>query len=108
MVIPNVTEAEGDDMRVIVFTCGVVAVMGTLMLVHNLRADNSVQKDEDEWTSDFTAEKDHLTSTGRNPFFILEPGYQLVLEGGNERLTVTVLDDTKMVDGVETRVVEER
>ena len=42
------------------------------------------------------------------PYFILEPGYQLVLEGGQERLTITVLDEIKMVDGVETRVVEER
>src|SRR4030095_6201749 len=30
------------------------------------------------------------------------------LEGGNEQLTITVLDETKKVDGVETRVVEER
>jgi uncharacterized membrane protein YkoI len=48
------------------------------------------------------------TSTGRNPFFVLEPGYVLVLEGGDVRLTITVLDETKVVDGVETRVVEER
>ena len=40
--------------------------------------------------------------------FILEAGYQLVLEEGKERLTVTVLDETRMVEGLETRVVEER
>jgi hypothetical protein len=62
----------------------------------------------DEFTSDFAAEKPDLTSIGRNPYFILEPGYQLVLEGGDEVLTITVLDETKTVDGVETRVVEER
>jgi hypothetical protein len=61
-----------------------------------------------EWTNDFTIEKEVLTSTGRNAYFILEPGYQLVLEGGKERLTVTVLNETKTVDGVETRIVEER
>ena len=38
----------------------------------------------------------------------MEPGYQLVLEDGDERLTITVLNETKMVDGVETRIVEER
>ena len=27
--------------------------------------------------------------------YILEPGYQLVLEGGKERMTVTVLNETK-------------
>jgi len=60
------------------------------------------------WTSVFPVEPDELVSTGRNPYFILEPGYVLVLEGGNVRLTVTVLNETKKVDGVETRVVEER
>lgn len=60
------------------------------------------------WTADFAVEKGEFASTGRNPYFILEPGYQLTLEDDEERLVITVLDDTKMVDGVETRVVEER
>jgi len=62
------------------------------------------------FTERFLVEKSELTSTGRNPFFVLEPGYRLVLEGKGKkaiRLTVTVLDETKVVDGVETRVVEE-
>ena len=54
--------------------------------------------------------KGDLSSTGRNRYFVLEPGFQLVLEGkeGGKTtvLTITVLNDTKMVDGVETRVVE--
>ena len=52
------------------------------------------------------------TSVGRNPYFVLEPGWQLVLEGEEDgetaRLTITVLDQTRTVTGVETRVVEER
>ena len=52
-------------------------------------------------------------STGRNPFFILEPGYVLTLserndEGGQPDLVITVEDETRMVDGVETRVVTEK
>jgi hypothetical protein len=62
----------------------------------------------DAWTTDFPIEKQDLASTGRNPYFILEPGYYLVLKGGDVELTITVLNETKMVDGVETRVVEER
>ena len=68
----------------------------------------NVAQSEDEWTSDFSADKADLTTTGKNPYFILEPGYQLFLEGGDETLTITVLNETKLVDGVETRVVEER
>ncbi|MGH7352005.1 MAG: hypothetical protein ACREJJ_06470 [Candidatus Methylomirabilales bacterium] len=53
-------------------------------------------------------EKGELVPTGRNPYFILEPGYTLVLEGGDLQVIITVLSETRMVDGVETRVVEER
>ena len=60
------------------------------------------------WTADFSAEKADLVATGRNPYFILEPGYFLVLEGDTEQLKITVLEETRKVDGVETRVVEER
>src|SRR6058998_638605 len=60
------------------------------------------------WTAEFPVEKGELSASGRNPYFILEPGYQLVLEEGKERLTVTVLDETRTVEGLETRVVEER
>jgi hypothetical protein len=60
------------------------------------------------WTSTFALEPNELVSVGRNPYFILEPGYQLTLEDGSERLVITVLDETRLVDGVETRVVEER
>jgi hypothetical protein len=53
-----------------------------------------------------------LASTGRNTYFILEPGYVLHFEGkeGGKKaeLRIAVLDQTRMIAGVETRVVEER
>lgn len=63
---------------------------------------------EREWTSRFLVSAEELSSTGRNPYFILEPGHRLTLERGDERVVITVLDETRTVDGVETRVVEER
>jgi len=60
------------------------------------------------WQEEFGIEKCNLLTTGRNPYFILEPGYQLVLEGGDTKLQITVLDETKTVGGVLTRVVEEK
>lgn len=65
-------------------------------------------KTDNSWATEFAVEKGELSATGRNLYFILEPGYQLVLEGGREQLTITVLNEVKIVDGVETRVVEER
>lgn len=61
-----------------------------------------------QWQEEFDLAKCKLLATGRNEYFILEPGFQLVLEGGGERVQITVLDETKVVDGVTTRVVEER
>lgn len=60
------------------------------------------------WTDLFAVEPGELGSIGRNPYFVLEPGYRLVLEGGDERLTITVLAETRMVDDIESRIVEER
>ncbi|HSE42590.1 MAG TPA: hypothetical protein VLH08_17615 [Acidobacteriota bacterium] len=64
------------------------------------------------YTDQFFTDRCKFSSTGRNPYFILEPGYELILEGEEDgeqvRLIVTVLDETKVINGVETRVVRER
>lgn len=62
----------------------------------------------DRFVSQFEVDKNNLVTHGKNDFFILEPEYQLVLEGPNEKVFITVLEKTKIVDGVKTRVVEER
>ncbi len=68
-------------------------------------------EDDLEFTADFMIENCTFATTGRNPFFILESGFELVLEGEDDgeeiSVTITVLDETFMVDGVECRVVEE-
>ena len=61
-----------------------------------------------KWQENFGLEDRKLSDRGRNPFFVLEPGFQLILESANEKLAVTVLDETKEVTGILTRVVEER
>ncbi len=60
------------------------------------------------WQEEFNISDCNMLTTGRNQYFILEPGHQLVLEGDEETVHITVLDETKTVDGVITRVVEER
>jgi len=60
------------------------------------------------WQEDFGIDRCQLATNGRNDYFVLEPGHRLVLENGNTRLQITVLDETKVVNGVSTRVVEER
>lgn len=64
------------------------------------------------FTEEFQEDEADLVSKGRNPYFILEPGYELVLEGEEKgeqvRLVITVLDETKKFGKIEARVVEER
>lgn len=63
---------------------------------------------ESSWQEEFGIPECNLVPTGRNEYFILEPGFQLVLEGTIEKVAITVLDETREVDGVTTRVVEEK
>ncbi len=60
------------------------------------------------WQKHFNLASCKMVTTGRNAYFVLEPGYQLVYEGGDVKLQITVLNETRKVDGVETRVVEEK
>jgi len=68
-------------------------------------------KAENKFTDSFGVDKADLVSKGTNRFFNLTPGFQAVFEGkeGGKPavLTITVLNATKLVDGVETRIVVE-
>jgi hypothetical protein len=66
------------------------------------------QPEDQTFLDQFPVDRGALSATGRNPFFILEPGYRLSYEGGGDELVITVLDETELIDGVSTRVVEER
>ena len=61
-----------------------------------------------DWQKDFPVDKKFLGTKGSNPYFNLTPGYQLAFAHGKDTDTLTVLNETKIVDGVETRVVEDR
>lgn len=65
------------------------------------------------FTEEFFIDDCDFSARGSNNFFILEPGYRLKLSGEEKdgtivELTVTVQDQTRDVDGVRTRIVEER
>lgn len=60
------------------------------------------------WQEEFGISNCNLLTEGRNQYFVMEPGFQLVLEGDDTKLQITVLDETKTIDGVVTRIVEEK
>ncbi len=84
-----------------------VLVLTTILFCSIVMGGQKKARDR-SWNMDFTATPDELATTGRNRYFILEPGYELVLEDGNEQLVVAVTDQTKRIGDFDTRVVEER
>ena len=63
---------------------------------------------ERPWIDSFAIEKCAHLTTGKNRYFILEPGYQVILASNSEQVAITVLNETETVNGIETRVIEER
>jgi hypothetical protein len=50
----------------------------------------------------------NLVTVGKNPYFNLEPGYRLRYSSSAATRTMTVRRKTKVIEGVETRLVEEK
>jgi hypothetical protein len=61
-----------------------------------------------QWAAISQVDPANLATIGKNAYFNLEPGYRLRYRDGTLTRTMTVRRKTKMVDGVETRVIEEK
>ena len=84
----------------------VACAVATGLIAHAIAAGG--QDDEAGWRRTFDVDRKNLGPVGRNPYFPLTPGLRIHLTDGSETVVLSVLDATKVVDGVETRVVEER
>jgi len=82
---------------------------GIFILLIQLTA--CAQTKDKQFTESLMQYRCSFMTTGRNSYFILEPGYQLILEGHEDkdsvRLVITVLNETRKIGNVETRVAEE-
>jgi hypothetical protein len=61
-----------------------------------------------DWQDEFPVAHRPLTPMGAAPYSLLIPGFQLILASRSATLTFTVLEETKEINGIVTRVVEER
>ena len=70
------------------------------------------KKDPNSYTDNFNIRECSFQTSGKNNYFILEPGFELVLRGceGKDTLVliITVSNELKKIDGVECRVVYEK
>jgi hypothetical protein len=84
---------------------------GIVAVEHPAGTAHEAQRSQ-PWMQSFPVNVTELMTEGENPYFILKPGYQLRLAGRSGgkpvELVITVLQETKNVGGVETRLVEER
>lgn len=78
----------------------------------NCIAKEANKQESAVWTESFDLQDCDFSTTGKTKYFILEPGYQLILEGIDKkdtiRLVIKVLDQTQKIGKVETRIVEEK
>ena len=81
-----------------------------LIITAAITASVSAAPVNENWKKDFKKSDCEFSSDGKNAYFVLEPGFQMTYENVKEKaaLQVTVLHATKTVDGVITRVVEEK
>ena len=97
------------------------AALVTTAVVALLSVPGPAWSHEPPFTNDFQIEDCDFSTEGRNPYFSIEPGDQLVLEGEDDGETIvvqiTVLNRQKVIvlrtpDGktlrIRTRVIEER
>jgi len=92
-----------------------VPVLLIIIFIVAILSPGCLDAQDSSFKYNFNLSERSLVPTGRNDFFILEPGFQMTLEGKvnlsgitHEKLIITVLNETREVDGVLTRVVEER
>ena len=78
-----------------------------VLLIYGSLTQAGAQKDRD-WQTIFSVDKKTLGVVGSNPYFNLTPGYQLSFRHEKETDVITVLNEVKRIDGVDTRVVEDR
>ena len=59
------------------------------------------------WRDTFDVDPKNLESIGRSRYFQLVPGFRIHLTDGHTSVVVSVREETEVIDGIETRVVEE-
>jgi hypothetical protein len=85
----------------------ITALLTALPACANALPQKAIASPQD-WQEEFNLADRKLTPTGETTYFNLAPGFQLVLASQTEKLTITVLDATKEINGISTRVIEER
>jgi hypothetical protein len=80
-------------------------VLGAILLISTT---SLLSQSGQQWQASFAHVKKNLGVTGKNEYFPLTPGARWSFRHGRNTEVVRVLAETKMIDEVECRVVEDR
>jgi hypothetical protein len=72
------------------------------------RVSSDTTPSRDEFRNTFPVEKSNLAATADNKYFPIQPGRVWKYRNGDEFLIITVLPETRTVDGVTCAIIEER
>ncbi len=84
-----------------------IMVLGSCVLVGCAAALDGARGGK-PWRDTFPIDRGALSPSGAAPYLALRPGDAWTYRDGPATLTIRVLDDTEVIDGVTTRVIEER
>jgi hypothetical protein len=83
-----------------------ITLLAAFVCVYGQKADSKRL-----FTESFNQDSCTFSTSGQNMYFVLEPGFQLTLQVADGKdsvkLVITVLNETKKIGNVETRIVEE-
>jgi hypothetical protein len=77
------------------------------VLSRSKEADEA-KAEEAGWRKTFDVDKANLAPTGNNSWLTIQPGRVCKLTNGIDSLTITILPETKTIDGVPCGILEER
>lgn len=89
----------------------IILILMLTAFTFTLNGQNKNKTESKAFTDSLMQDNCQFSTVGKNDYFILEPGYQEILEGKDgkdfTRLIITVLNETKKIENIDTRIVEE-
>ena len=97
-----------------IFLCILVAAMAGCASKHKSTqattrgSSTQPMASNETWQETFDVDKSDLSSRGMSQYIILMPGRRAEYQSKDGKMIITVLPETKTIDGVQTAIVEER
>ena len=88
------------------FLIAIVASVAVSVTISYFIFSETDTESSPDWTENFNIEELDFSTTGNSTYFILQVGFRLCLQSEDKQkfINMTVLNETVMIGGIETRV----